>query len=133
MANNNFTYDVTVRYFDLDTNNHVNNSVYFTYMEEARAKLMQKQFLKCKENGISFVVAEAKCKFKNPIRMQDRVSIKISIQNIKGISFEIYYVFFDPLGQLFAEGNTRLACVDAKSQKLIRLPKEVVNYLQLTI
>ena len=133
MAKNKFTYDVTIRYFDLDTNNHVNNSVYFTYMEEARTKLLLKQFLKCKENGISFVVAEAKCKFKKPIRMQDRVSIKISIQNIKGISFEIHYVFVDPLGQSFAEGNTRMACVDEKTQKLIRLPKEIVNDLQLNV
>ena len=45
MDKKDFTYNIPVRYFDLDTNNHVNNSVYFTYMEEARTKLMLKEFL----------------------------------------------------------------------------------------
>ena len=133
MDKNDFTYNVPVRYFDLDTNNHVNNSVYFTYMEEARTKLMLEKFLIFQKNGIGFVVAEAKCKYKKPIRIQDRVSIKISVENIKGISFDIKYLFIDLSGKLYAEGSTRLACIDKKTQKLIRLPKEMINYLQLFV
>jgi len=130
MDKKDFTYNIPVRYFDLDTNNHVNNSVYFTYMEEARTKLMLKEFLVFYENGIGFVVTEAKCKYKKPIRIQDRVSIRISVENIKGISFNIRYLFTDPSGQLYAEGSTRLACIDKKTQKLIRLPQEMINFLQ---
>ena len=133
MDKNDFTYNIPVRYFDLDTNNHVNNSVYFTYMEEARTKLMLKEFLGFLENGIGFVVAEAKCKYKKPIRIQDRVSIKVSVENIKGISFDIKYLFIDLSGKLYAEGSTRLACIDIKTQKLIRLPKEMINSLQLLV
>lgn len=133
MDKNDFTYNIPVRYFDLDTNNHVNNSVYFTYMEEARTKLMLKEFLVFYENGIGFVVTEAKCKYKKPIRIQDRVSIRISVENIKGISFDIKYLFTDLSGQLYAEGSTRLACIDKKTQKLIRLPQEMINSLQLLV
>ena len=130
MDKKDLTYDIPVRYFDIDTNNHVNNSVYFTYMEEARTKLMFKEFLVYHENGIGFVVTEAKCKYKKPITIQDTVSIKVSVENIKSISFDIKYLFLDLSGELYAEGSTRLACIDIKTQKLIRLPKEMINSLQ---
>ena len=131
MDKDKFTYNVTVRYFDLDTNNHVNNSVFFTYMEEARTKLMLKEFLEFFENGIGFVVTEAKCKYKKPIRIQDSVSIRVSVENIKGISFDMKYFFTDLSGKQYAEGSTRLACIDKNTQKLIRLPQEMISSLQL--
>ena len=52
MGNPELTYDITVRYFDIDANNHVNNSVYFTYMEEARTHLLLEQFLKWDKEGL---------------------------------------------------------------------------------
>ena len=67
------THEISVRFFDLDANNHVNNSVYFTYMEEARTKLLMEQYLHCRQHGVHFVVAEASCKYKRPIGLNDRV------------------------------------------------------------
>ncbi len=128
MTKSKFIYDITVRFFDLDANNHVNNSVYFTYMEEARTKLLLEQYLTCKENGVHFVVAEANCKYKKQIGLQDKISIHLTVQNITGVSFEIYYDFVDSSGQLFAEGNTVMACVNEKSKKLVRLPQDIIDY-----
>ena len=129
MGNGKRSYDITIRYFDIDANNHVNNSVYFTYMEEARTHILLEQFLKWNEEGISFVVTDAKCKYKKQITLLDKVSIELSTDNIKGASFEINYAFVNPAGQLYAEGNTRLACVDKKTQRLVRLPKDVIDYI----
>ncbi len=42
---------------------------------------------------------------------------------------EINYAFVNPAGQLYAEGNTRLACVDKKTQRLVRLPKDLIDYI----
>jgi len=123
------SYDINIRFFDLDANNHVNNSVYFTYMEEARTKLLLEQFLKLQEEGIYFVVTEANCKYKRPITLLDKVSIELATHHIKGASFEIKYNFVDPSGKLYAEGNTRLACVDSKTQRLVRLPLGGIEFL----
>ncbi len=129
MENFKQSYDITIRYFDIDANNHVNNSVYFTYMEEARTHLLLEPFLKCNEEGMYFVVTDATCKYKKPITLLDKLSIKISIENIQGASFEIKYAFVNPSGQLFAEGKTRLACVENTTQRLVRLPEKVKDYL----
>lgn len=130
MEKKDLTYTVPVRYFDLDTNQHVNNAVYFTYMEEARTKLLLKEFLTLQEEGIGFVVTEAKCKYLKPIRIQGTVTIKISIENIRGISFDIKYIFENGSGKLYAQGSTTLACIDIQTQKLRRLPLEIVDALQ---
>src|SRR5210317_1202012 len=120
MENTNLKYDIPVRYFDIDANHHVNNSVYFTYMEEARTHLLMEPFLEVSKKGINFVVTETNCKYKRPITLLDKVSVKLSVVNIKGVSFEISYEFVDPAGQLYAEGYTRMACVEKETQKLVR-------------
>jgi acyl-CoA thioester hydrolase len=130
MEKKNLTYTVPVRYFDLDMNRHVNNAVYFTYMEEARTKLLLKEFLALQEEGIGFVVTEAKCKYLKPIKIQDTVTIKLLIENVRGISFGIKYIFENESGKLYAEGNTTLACIDIPTQKLRRLPPDIVDALQ---
>ncbi len=130
MENDKSSFDITIRFFDLDANKHVNNSVYFTYMEEARTQLLLEQFLKWGEDGIYFVVTEASCKYKKPITFLDKVTIKLCTANIQGASFEINYAFVDPSGQLYAEGSTRLACINEKTQRLFRLPQDGIDYLK---
>jgi len=124
------SFDVTIRYFDLDANKHVNNSVYFTYMEEARTQLLLDQFLEWGKEGIYFIVTEASCKYKKQITFLDKVSIKLSIENIKGVSFEINYRFVDPSGQEYAQGKTRMACINEKTGRLYRLPQDGIEYLE---
>jgi len=122
-----FIHHQPVRLFDLDINNHVNNSVYFTYMEEARTKLLFDQYLQCKENGIHFVVAEATCKYKMPIKIEDEVIIEIDIQKIRGASFEIIYTFKNLKGDIFAVGKTQMACFDDKAQRPVRIPEDIIK------
>ena len=126
----NFIYKVPVRLFDLDVNNHVNNSVYFTYMEEARMNLLLKEYLLCKEKGINFIVVEANCRFKRPILLQDEVFIEIIVKFGRGASFDIFYTFKDGKGKIYAEGKTQMACFDEKAQRPVRIPTEVIDSFQ---
>lgn len=130
MAQIDTTYGITVRFFDLDINNHVNNAVYFTYMEEARTHLLLDQFLDCKRNGIDFVVVEATCRYKKPITgLQETVVVKIDVENIKAVSFDLVYTFLDQTGGVYAIGRTLMACVDSASHKAVRIPKDILEFL----
>lgn len=127
MIDANSTFDISVRFFDLDINNHVNNSVYFTYMEEARMQLLMTEFFKCKEKGVDIIVAEASCKYRKPIGLQDNIAIKMEVANLKGASFDFIYTFLNKSGEVFAEGKTRMACVDSITHKLVRLPEDILE------
>lgn len=127
MEQNYFTHTVTIRFFDIDAYNHVNNSVYFTYMEETRTKLLFDFYLKFKQAGVSFVVAEARCKYIKPIKLEDQIEVKLSVAGIRNTSFEMLFDFVGPAGTIHAKGYTKMACVDANEGKLIRLPQEVLD------
>ena len=127
---NKFTHHQPVRLFDIDVNNHVNNSVYFIYMEEARTKLLFDQYMQCKENGINFIVVEATCKYKIPIRIKDEVIIEIDIKNIRGASFEILYTFKNPEGSIYAVGKTQMACFDDNAKRPVRIPKGIIETIE---
>lgn len=130
MANIDTTYEVTVRLFDLDINNHVNNSVYFTYMEEARTKLLLDQYLNCKQNGINFIVVEATCKYIIPIMgLLEKVEVKVEVKNVKAVSFDLHYTFLSQTGDVYAKGKTKMACVNSTSHKPVRLPQEISDFL----
>lgn len=120
-----FTHDITVRFFDLDANNHVNNSVYLTYMEEARTKVLIDHYLALKDTGIHFVVAEVQCKYKKPIRLTDKVTIELTIEPKGRASFNIFYIFKNPQGEIYAKGRTLMACFNEKTQRPARIPEGI--------
>ena len=119
--------EIEVRFFDIDMNNHVNNSVYFTYMENARTELLMEDFLAYKEHGILFVVAEASCKYKKPIRLNDNVIAELHFDFSGALHFNVVYYFRNEHGLMYAEGITKLAMIDEKTNRPIRIPQALIN------
>ena len=129
-ASDKLIHTIEVRFFDLDANNHVNNSVYFTYMEEARTKLLMKPYLQLKEKGIQFVVVEATCKYKKPIKLNDEVKIEMTLQPTRRVSFEVLYTFINPEGEIYAEGKTVMACFNEKTQRPVAIPTDLTEQVK---
>jgi len=119
--------EIAVRFFDIDMNNHVNNSVYFTYMENARTELLMDDFLAYKEQGILFVVAEASCKYKKPIRLNDKVIAELHFEHGGALHFTITYYFKNAEGILYAEGITKMAMIDEKRNRPIAIPIALID------
>ncbi len=119
---------IEVRFFDLDINNHVNNSVYLTYMENARTSVLQEDFLRYKKAGILFVVAEVNCKYRKAIFLNDPVSCKLSFELSGRAQFIIHYTFLNPTNeQVYALGHTKLAMINEQSQRPIAIPEELIQ------
>ncbi len=123
----NYQIDIPIRFFDIDMNNHVNNAVYLTYMENARTDLLMEDFLAYMNNGILFVVAEANCKYKRPIRLNDKVTCHLQFELTGALHFTLTYLFKNPEGMLFAEGKTKMAMINEQSNRPIVIPEELIN------
>lgn len=119
--------DIQVRFFDIDTNNHVNNAVYLTYMENARTELLMDDFLDYQSNGILFVVAEVNCKYKKPIRLNDKVTCHLAFELTGALHFTITYLFKNPEGMLYAEGKTKMAMINEQTNRPIRIPEALIE------
>jgi acyl-CoA thioester hydrolase len=116
------TTPIEVRFADLDAYGHVNNAVYFTYLETARVTLFREDFSDLIEEGLQFLVVEASCRYRKPIGLNDEVLVDISPVNPGRSSFTLDYRLHNGSGTLFAEARTVMVCFDTQKGKAVSLP-----------
>ncbi|WP_020674512.1 YbgC/FadM family acyl-CoA thioesterase [Geopsychrobacter electrodiphilus] len=114
--------EIEVRFADLDAYGHVNNAIFFTYLETARVKLFRQRFAEQMKNGLLFLVVEASCRYRLPIELNDRVLIDIETEALGRSSFTFSYLIHNGDGKEFATARTVMVCYDAKKAKTISLP-----------
>lgn len=69
---------ITVRGYELDSYNHVNNSVYLNYIEQARWEILRdiKLLDEFKKRGLLLVVAELQIRYSQESKIFDELLIK---------------------------------------------------------
>lgn len=118
---------IKVRFRDLDAFGHVNNAVYFTFMEMARVEYFtQLGLLKSAEfPSPFFIIAEAACQFKAPIQMETPLIVQVRVSRLGYSSFDMEYRFVDEIrGALMATGRTVQVTFDYRTNRSVPLPDE---------
>lgn len=127
MSQDTFRFSATmeVRWRDLDALNHVNNAVYFTYLEQARVRYLRELGLvPDTPSGIGFILAEAHCQFKSPLTLGERVTVHIRVSELRRSSFVFEYRMEGGDGRLAAEAWTAQVCYDYGDQHPVPMPNE---------
>ncbi len=115
---------IQIRFRDIDMNHHVNNAVYFTYMENARSAVLMDEMIRYHSEGIQFVVSEASCKYKRPIKLADKLVCDVSFAPIRPTSCDIIYIFKNAeTGKVHAEGSTRMVLFNENSGRPLIIPE----------
>jgi acyl-CoA thioester hydrolase len=119
-----FSTPIKIRFRDLDAFGHVNNAVYFTYMEIARTDYFTHiGLLKNEWPPIFFIIAEATCQFKVPIQMDTPLAIQVRVSGLRNSSFSMEYQFVDQAtGQILALGRTAQVMYDYTASQSVSLP-----------
>jgi acyl-CoA thioester hydrolase len=85
-----FTYTLEVRWRDCDSYRHVNNAVYLTYFEEARAHFWRA--LRADAfTGYDFIIAEITCTYRSPAEEGEILTVAIRVSEIGTKSFHLAY------------------------------------------
>ena len=118
---------------DMDAFEHVNNTVYFRYFEDARMEFFNRFGIneyKAKHN-IGPILAATNCDFKLPLTFPDRVQIGASytILSPKKIRME-YVVFSERLCGMAAEGEGLLVYYDYSQGQSCEIPAEILDRLE---
>lgn len=121
--------EIEVRFADLDAYGHVNNAIFFTYLETARVKLFQKRFADLMKSGLLFLVVEANCRYQRPIELNDRVLVDIWTEKLGRSSFTLGYSLHDGQGHEFATARTVMVCYDATAARTKSLPEDMRSAL----
>src|SRR5262245_22641858 len=121
---------IPIRWGDMDAMGHVNNTVYFRYMEQARVSWFEEQRARgeaWKDAGI--VIASASCNFKRALGYPGTVEVRMSVEPPGGSSVGTFYELVKD-GTLYADGAAVVVFIDMKSQKAVRVPEEIRSLLQ---
>jgi len=127
LSSRDFSTEIELRFADLDAYGHVNNATYFTFLETARVKVFNDNFVDFMNEGIFFVVSHAECDYKKPIKLKDRVFIDFSIPAFGRVSFDILYQIHNGQGLVFSTAKTTMVCIDAQSHKTKTIPDKVIQ------
>ena len=114
---------IRVRYAECDPMGYLHHSKYFEYFEMGRTELLRAagtRYRDLEASGVLFVVAKVECRFRQPARYDDELTLQIRIarQTTARIDHE-YKLFRD--GTLLTDATTTLACVD-RAGKVIPIP-----------
>jgi acyl-CoA thioester hydrolase len=122
-----FTIRFPVRFRDVDVLGHVNNAVYFTYMESARTEYWEHLFgMSSLSQGLSFIVAHAECDFKVPALFGHQIAVTVHTSEIRNSSFDWEYEIKNAVTrELFAKGKTIQVFYDYKNKKSMVVPPDV--------
>ncbi len=118
---------IPIRWGDMDAMGHVNNTVYFRFMEQARISWFDR-LVPGEEawQSTGVVIANASCNYRRAMTYPGTVEVKLFVGAPGGASVPTYYelrVDADPVP--YADGAATVVFIDMKSQKSKRIPPEI--------
>jgi len=117
-----------VAWGDMDANSHVNNAVYFRYIEHARLKYFTDlEFLRMqREIGIGPILSWTDCRFRRPLAYPDTVSIGTRIRDVQSDRFVMDSIIVSHAQQkVAAEGKQHVVVYDYRNHCKAPLPEEI--------
>lgn len=88
LAGGSCSFEMPVRWGDLDALNHVNNTVYLRYLEEARVNVLQAAGIGVVDEKRNIVLVRVACDFLRPIVWPARLRIEMTLQRVGRSSLE---------------------------------------------
>lgn len=117
-----FSTAIDIRFADLDAYGHVNNAIYFTYLEHARVRMFQEYFGAFLDSNLLFLVVRAECDYRLPITLNDSLQITLKVEQLRHSSFTFTYLLHDGGGREFATARTVMVGYDPQAKKPAALP-----------
>jgi acyl-CoA thioester hydrolase len=131
------TITIQPRYSETDQGGVVHHAVYPVYFEMGRTELLRANGLAYKDleaAGVFFVIAELRIKYRRPAFYDEKLNLETICTNVTASKVEHSYKLTRPpkgevspraepnTGELLAEAESVLACVDSKG-KIRRMPE----------
>ncbi|MFI5453284.1 acyl-CoA thioesterase [Pedobacter sp. UC225_61] len=126
-----FKYKTTIemRFADLDMLGHVNNAVYFTYMEIGRTKYWN-HAINWDWHKTGVIIGQASIDYLAPLFLGDKITMYVRTSRIGTTSFDLEYLIVkDVNGKevTCSKGKTVCVAFDYSSKKPVQIPERERN------
>ncbi|MCC6609637.1 MAG: acyl-CoA thioesterase [Burkholderiales bacterium] len=121
------TESIPIRWGDMDAMGHVNNTVYFRYMEQARISWFEALGIIPDPSGAGPVIVKANCTFTKELVYPGTVEVRMFAGMAGRSSLETWYELrpsYDP-ATAYAEGAAKVVWVDFPQGRSTALPESI--------
>jgi acyl-CoA thioester hydrolase len=119
---------LSVQWGDMDSFQHVNNTIYFRWFESVRIDYTSRLGFAemIREKRLGMILAAISCNFRKQVRFPDQVLIGARVARFGNSSFLMEHaVASEEQGALVADGSSTLVFFDYAANRPVRLPDEV--------
>ncbi|WP_284337637.1 acyl-CoA thioesterase [Comamonas sp. NoAH] len=115
----------SVKWGDMDAMGHVNNGMYFKYMEHSRVDWFREIGFLFLPNGQAPVIANAFCNFKRQLKYPDEVLLKLYVSHPARVTFDTWTTMerVSEPGVVCAAGGATVLWIDTVREKAVSLPE----------
>ena len=118
-----FRMPIAVRWRDLDALNHVNNSNFLTYVEEARIRWFESWNEEWVNDTIAPLLAAVQLNFRQPIPYPADAAVELFAERVGNTSLTIGHRIVSADGTtLYADGHVVMVWIDRANGRPIALP-----------
>ncbi|HEX7341766.1 MAG TPA: thioesterase family protein [Rhodanobacteraceae bacterium] len=118
---------IAIRWRDLDAFNHVNNSNYLTFLEEARLQWLKNVPGTWFDEHMMPVLVASHINYRRPIEWPADIVVELGCERIGASSLTVSHriVSADSADHLYSDGNVVLVWVDPSSGAPVPLPTAI--------
>ena len=121
-----YTSLIPIRWGDMDAYGHVNNTIYFRYMEQIRVEYLEQLGFKVMPQGTAPVIINASCTFLVPLNYPGTVEVRMYFGQPGRSSIPTHYeIRLQGDDMLYATGDSKIVWMDVASGKSVPIPDEL--------
>ena len=125
-----YRHRLSVRFRDCDSMGHVNNAVYFTYLEQCRLTFWR-ELTGWPSPHTRVILARAECDYRAPAHFGDDLEVRLKVGEIGRSSFGLVYEIVAVADErVIATGKTVMVSYDYEAGKSMPLPAETRALLE---
>ena len=128
-------YEQSVAWGDMDAFGHVNNVMYYRYIESARIRYMDE--LNIFQQDVYTVVAPNQCKYIRPVFYPDQLKIGVRVEEMRNSALRMSYLLWSEAQQtVVALSEAVIVCVNKENMNKTEIPaviREKVTEIELIV
>ena len=119
-----YEMSIPIRWGDMDAMGHLNNTLYFRYMETARIDWCLSLNIMPEQSKQGIVIVNAYCTFRQQLRYPGDVLVKMYVTDVGRSSFGTYVTMerADAPGPIWADGGAKMVWIDYTTNKSLAMP-----------
>lgn len=123
---------ITVRWRDLDAFNHVNNSSYLTYLEEARLQWLSQVHGAQPDDQATPVLVASQLNYRRPITWPAQLQAELSCERLGNSSLTIAHRIIDAdhPDRLYCDGSVTMVWINPVPGTPVPLPQAIRDAVQ---